>query len=60
MSPIVKYAAFVYKYRDMEPNFGDKWYVAFDTTCKQAKQKYDSSVRKKGWTLILKRPQYGR
>jgi hypothetical protein len=59
MSPIVKYAAFVYKYRDMEPNFGDKWYVAFDTTCKQVKQRYDSSVRKKGWTVNLKRPRYG-
>lgn len=56
LSPIVDYAAWLYKYRDMEPNFGDKWYIAFDTITKQLKNRYDTSVRKKGWTVNFKRP----
>lgn len=33
---ILFYAAWLYKYRNDEPNFGDKWFVAFDMMLKNA------------------------
>ena len=32
---LVRYAFWLYKYRDSQPNFGDKMYVAFDNDCKR-------------------------
>lgn len=34
---IVMYAAWLYKYRDMQPNFGDPWYVHWDREVRKAK-----------------------
>ena len=36
MDAILKYAVFLYKYRDREPDFGDKWYLQFDRQAKGA------------------------
>lgn len=33
---LVKYAAWLYKYRDREPNFGDAFYQIFDGQCRKA------------------------
>jgi hypothetical protein len=33
---VAKYAAFMYKYRDRDTNFGDVWYKAFDSQCRRA------------------------
>ena len=37
MPAIVKYAAWMYKYRDREPNFGDQWYKHWDQAVRRAK-----------------------
>lgn len=34
---IVMYAAWLYKYRDMQPNFGDPWYKHWDLEVRKAK-----------------------
>lgn len=34
---IVMYAAWLYKYRDMQPNFGDPWYKHWDMEVRRAK-----------------------
>jgi hypothetical protein len=33
---IVMYAAWLYKYRDRDPNFGDSWYKHWELTCRRA------------------------
>lgn len=44
---LVKYAAWLYKYRDDEPNFGDKWYVFYDRAVKRNNHQIDDITRRK-------------
>ena len=39
-SALAKYAAWLYKYRDREPNYGDKWYILFDSSVRRAIDSY--------------------
>jgi hypothetical protein len=42
---IIKYAAWLYKYRDSQPNFGDQWYKHWDTEVRKAKS-FEKKIRK--------------
>lgn len=42
---LVKYAAWLYKYKDQEPNYGDKWYVAFDSGSKKMGDSVSTSFK---------------
>lgn len=33
--PVVSFAAFLYKYKDREPNFGDAYFKTYDTFCRK-------------------------
>jgi hypothetical protein len=44
---IVQYAAFLYKYRDREPNFGDGWYKVFDACVRQAARANNQALNKR-------------
>ncbi len=43
-SAIIAYAAWMYKYRDREPNFGDKWYQLYERDVRRASALYRDSV----------------
>jgi hypothetical protein len=51
---IVKYAAWLYKYREREPNTGDKWYVIYDQQVKRFANQYDNVFRRKNIHVSLK------
>lgn len=46
-SSLVQYAAWLYKYRDKEPNFGDKWFQFFDRTVRHAGENLGNAFVKK-------------
>jgi len=43
---VVKYAAWLYKYKDREPNFGDQWYVRADNEMRKGKRMTDRALNK--------------
>ncbi len=49
----VKYAAWLLKYMDREPNFGDKWYVVAENEMRRAKHGLDNAFNRKGVPLNL-------
>jgi hypothetical protein len=51
---VVKYAAWLFKYSDREPNFGDKWFVLADNEMRRAKHGIDNAFNRKGIPLNLK------
>lgn len=51
---IVKYAAFLYKFKDREPNFGHTWYGIFDRQVRMASSALNKSFIRKGFTVNLK------
>ncbi len=51
---LVKYAAWLYKYRDREPNYGDKWYLAFENQAGLLKAQTNDMLRRKTFKMHLK------
>jgi len=56
---ICKYAAWLYKYRDREPNFGDAWYKYWDMQLRKASMNENRNPSKMKWGVNLKRRTYG-
>jgi hypothetical protein len=54
-SVIVKYAAWLYKYRDMTPDFGDKWYQIFDAEARKASQEFNRAQDRTGFKAFFKK-----
>lgn len=54
MEPLIEYAAFKYKYRDREPNFGDYWFKHFDRICRQNQYNMNQSLRRTGLAVNLR------
>lgn len=50
-SALVKYAAWLYKYRDKEPMYGDAWYKHYDNLVRKSKQVTDRSKLKQGFKV---------
>lgn len=51
---LVKYAAWLYKYRDREPNYGDKWYAAFMDQAGLLKAQTNHMLRRHSFSMHLK------
>lgn len=49
MNALVSYAAFLYKYRDREPNYGDAFFTFFDREVKRAISTFSNVSIQKGW-----------
>lgn len=52
---LVKYAAWLYKYRDKEPNYGDKWFAYYTAQVKQYSNQVDHILRRKTFTVSFKK-----
>ena len=52
---LVRYAAWLYKYRDREPDFGDKWYMYFDRQLRQFGVKINEQRGRKGFSVNMKK-----
>jgi hypothetical protein len=50
---IVKYAAWLYKYRDREPNFGDAWYKYWEMQLRKYHANENRSPAKQKWTVNM-------
>jgi hypothetical protein len=50
---LVHYAAFMYKYRDQAPNFGDIFYRNFDTAVRQAAGQFNRSLMRRSFRVNL-------
>lgn len=55
MPAIVKYAAWLYKYRDREPEVGDSLFLYFDREVKRANRVYGNSSKHRDITFNLRR-----
>ncbi len=51
---VVKYVAWLFKYKDREPNLGDKWYQWADREMRRAKSQYDSAFNRTGVPVRMK------
>lgn len=54
---IVKYAAWLYKYRDAEPNFGDKFFLYFDNAVRQEHSNLRPFVKRRKLNVSFKKRQ---
>lgn len=55
MDAIVKYAAFIYRYKDQEPDFGNAFFQLFDRSARQNKYSTDKSLVRTGLSVNLKK-----
>lgn len=53
-SSIIKYAAWLYKYRDQEPQFGDAFYIYWDKELRANKNTVDKSINRSGYKIVRK------
>lgn len=51
MPAITKYAAWLYKYRDRKMEEGDAWYVYWDRNVRQAGNKLNAGLQRKGFSV---------
>jgi len=51
---LVKYAAWLYKYRDKDPNYGDKWYQHYENQITIYNKTVNNTLKKTTWTFSLK------
>ena len=51
---LTRYAAWLYKYRDKDPNFGDKWYQFFEDMIRKSNNQIDHIKRRKNFRVSLK------
>lgn len=58
MEAIIKYAAWMYKYRDSEPDFGDMLYRMFDMETRDYSERFRPRLRKRGYGVNMKVRRY--
>jgi hypothetical protein len=58
-SPIVKYAAWLYKYRDRDPSFGDAFYRHFELECRKLVRESDSNKNRYSMRVNFNRRSLG-
>lgn len=58
MSAVINYAAWLYKYRDREPNFGDSWYKYWEMFLRKAKSNEDNRPDRSSWRVNMKKRTY--
>ena len=51
---IIRYAAWLYKYRDSQPEFGDAFFVQFDGLIRREAQDLNPYIKKRKWSVNLK------
>lgn len=51
---LTKYAAWLYKYKDKDPNYGDKWYVHYDQQLRQMAARSSKMYETPTFTMSLK------
>lgn len=51
---IVRYAAWLYKYRDSQPDFGNAWYVQFNSLVEREALDLNPYIKKRQWTVSFK------
>ena len=54
MEPLVKYAAWLYKFRDREQDFGHAYYQMFDRGTRMNANSLNKALNRKGFTVNLK------
>lgn len=54
MFGIINFAAFLYKYKDRIPNFGDKFYAIFENAVRKASNTLNQSFLRQGFKVNLK------
>ena len=59
MPAVVKYAAWLYKYRDREPNFGDGWYKYWETQIRKYQANENRSPTRQRFGVNFSRNTYG-
>ena len=60
MMPLVYYAAWLYKYRDRDPNYGDKWFVFWDRAVRMAANSTNNALNRSKMSVSFKKPKrYG-
>ena len=52
---LAKYAAWLFKYRDHDPNFGDKWYVYWDQQVRRLGAQLNKSFNNKDFKVSFKK-----
>jgi hypothetical protein len=58
-NPLVYYAAFLYKYRDREPQYGDMLFRSFDRALKMGINAVDQAYSRNTLKVIMKGRRYG-
>ena len=51
---LVKYAAWLYKYRDREPNYGDKWFMLFENAVRRYTAQTNHILHRKRFQVNMK------
>lgn len=52
---ILHYAAWLYKYRDRDPNFGDKFFQHFDSSVRKGAVQLNNTMNRQGFGVSFKR-----
>lgn len=52
---VVYYAAWLYKYRDSEPNFGDRWYQIYEKEVRRATALFRDSLRSNSLSVSFRK-----
>jgi hypothetical protein len=60
MDSLIKYAAWLYKYRDREPNYGDAFYAHFDRQVRTQANTINGTLRRNDVSVNLKARRRGR
>jgi hypothetical protein len=55
MEPMIKYAAWLYKYRDGEPDFGDSLYMLWDRGIREFDRRMNPAIKRQGFTVNFKK-----
>ena len=58
MPSVISYAAFLYKYRDREPNFGDAWYKQWEMLLRKANSVENTRPDRHKWRVNFKKRTY--
>jgi hypothetical protein len=59
MPAIIKYAAWLYKYRDREPNMGDRWYQHWERTVRKNMSITNKSFNRYSWGVNYTKTSFG-
>lgn len=58
MPAVVKYAAWLYKYRDREPNFGDAWYKFWEMQLRKGKANENKTPMGQSFSVNMRKSSY--